>query len=229
MPKLKNQNRKKEIKILEKLLEIIYPPMCSICGAPSKQYLCNKCEKKLNQIEIIPSNVHLVSDTKMTKCIHAFMYEGVIRDLILQYKFDYKPYIYRTFITFFKKNEKLYSIFRNYDIIVPVPISKKRWKNRGYNQSALLAKELAKIYNLKYDDTALIKIKNNPKQSTLNQEERIQNVKNVYKIKNNVNIINKNILLVDDVYTTGATCGECAKILEESGAKFVGVFTIAKD
>ena len=112
---------------------------------------------------------------------------------------------------------------------MPVPISKKRYKLRGYNQSSLLAKEFAEIFNLEFDKEVLIKIKNNPRQSTLSQEERFLNTQGVYKINKNAKIINKNILLLDDVFTTGATCNECAKVLKEAGAKKVGVFTIAKD
>ena len=112
---------------------------------------------------------------------------------------------------------------------MPVPISKARFKNRGYNQSSLLAKEFAKIFNLNLEEKVLIKIRNNPRQSTLSQEGRILNTQGVYKINKSAKIINKNVLILDDVFTTGSTCNECAKVLKESGAKLVGVFTIAKD
>lgn len=209
------------------LLQIIYPPLCSICGAPSQEYLCKKCERKLNQIK-------LTSSEKMTlnyydEVIHGFMYEGIIRNLILQYKFDNKPYIYRTFKNFFKNNKKLYVLFEKYDIIVPVPISISRYLSRGYNQSSLLAKAFAEIFDLEFERRILIKIKNNPRQSTLSQEERFLNTQGVYKINKNDKILNKNVLLLDDVFTTGSTCNECAKVLKEVGASTVGVFTIAKD
>ena len=209
------------------LLQIIYPLFCSICGAPSQEYLCKKCQRKLAQIQLLSGEK--TANKYYDECIHGFIYEGIIRNLILQYKFEHKPYIYKTFKNFFKNNEKLYLLFKKYDIIVPVPISKARLKNRGYNQSSLLAKEFAKSFDLKYQEKALIKIKNNPRQSTLSQEERVLNAQGVYKINKNAKIINKNVLLLDDVYTTGSTCNECAKVLKESGAKTVGVFTIAKD
>lgn len=212
------------------LLQIIYPPMCSICGASSEKYLCKKCEKKLNQIEMISSiEINEKDELFFDEQIHGFMYEGIVRNLILQYKFGQKPYIYKTFKNFFEKNEKLYLLFKKYDIIMPVPISKRRYKNRGYNQSELLAKGLAKVFDMNFEKESLIKIKNNPRQSTLSQEERFLNTKGVYKIKKCDKIIDKNIILVDDVFTTGSTCNECARILKESGAKKVGVFTITKD
>lgn len=212
------------------ILQIIYPPMCSICGAPSEEYLCKKCEKKLKQIEIISSvKTNEKDDIFFDEQFHGFMYDGTVRSLIIQYKFEHKPYIYKTFKTFFEKNEKLYLLFKKYDIIMPVPISKNRYKNRGYNQSELLAKELGKAFNIVFEKDILTKIKNNPQQSSLGQEKRILNAKGVYKINNSDKITDKNILLIDDVFTTGATCNECAKVLKQEGAKRVGVFTITKD
>lgn len=212
------------------LLKIIYPPMCSLCGASSEQYLCKKCERKLNQIQIISSiDRQSNEDVFFDEQIHGFMYEGIIRDLILKYKFEHKPYIYKAFKTFFKKNEKLYVLFQKYDIIVPVPISKVRLKCRGYNQSELLAREFSRLFNLTLEKRVLKKIKNNPRQSTLSQEKRFLNTQGVYKIDKNDKIIDKNVLLLDDVFTTGSTCNECAKVLKEAGAKKIGVFTIAKD
>ena len=230
LPKLPNYQKERRryiINLAQKILQLIYPPTCSICKAPSQEYLCKKCQKKLNQIELLSQENAI--NNYFDECIHGFIYEGIIRKLILQYKFEHKPYIYRTFINFFKKNEKLYLLFKKYDIIVPVPISKNRYKFRGYNQSSLLAKEFAGIFDLDFEGNILIKIKNNPKQSTLSQEERFLNTQGVYKINKNAKIINKNILLLDDVFTTGATCNECAKVLKEAGAGKVGVFTIAKD
>ena len=78
-------------------------------------------------------------------------------------------------------------------------------------------------------DKVISKVKNNNTQSKLNKEERAENVKNVYKITSNKEIINKNILLIDDIYTTGATLNECSRMLKQAGAKKIDVLTIAKD
>ena len=161
--------------------------------------------------------------------IYIFKYKGIIRKLLLEYKFSEKPYLYRSLIFFLEKYQKKILQADFYDIIIPVPISKKRIKKRGYNQSKLITKELANILNIKYEANILIKTKNNIQQSFLNKQQRKQNVKGVYKIKNKHKILNKNILLVDDIYTTGATLNECAKVLKESGAQKIDVFTIAKD
>ena len=116
-----------------------------------------------------------------------------------------------------------------YDIIIPVPISRERQKKRGYNQSLLIAKKIANQLRAKVDINILIKQKNNVQQSTLNKQEREENVIDAYKIINQRKIIDKKILLVDDIYTTGSTVNECSKILNLAGAKKIDVFTIAKD
>ena len=134
-------------------------------------------------------------------------------------------------MNFLKKNEKMCVQIKKYDIIIPVPISKKRFKERGYNQSHLIAVDLAKTLEMKYLKDGLLKIKDNPAQSSLNQDERENNVKNVYKLntiyKDKVYL--KKILLVDDIFTTGSTANECSRILKEAGASQVGILTIAKD
>ena len=116
-----------------------------------------------------------------------------------------------------------------HDIIIPVPISKKRKKERGYNQSLLIARKISSKEKIKLGDKVISKVKNNNTQSKLNKEERAENVKNVYKITKDKEIINKNILLIDDIYTTGATLNECSRMLKQAGAKKIDVLTIAKD
>ena len=112
---------------------------------------------------------------------------------------------------------------------MPIPISKKRMKQRGYNQSALIARNLVKALNIEYKENVLVKIKDNKPQSELGQNERSDNVKGVYDLKNKKQIYHKQILIVDDIFTTGSTTNECAKILKENNANTVGIFTLAKD
>ena len=123
--------------------------------------------------------------------------------------------------------KKYVKLFGSYDIIGAVPIHKKREKDRGYNQSELIAKEIAKnTPNIEYKNI-LKKLKNNHRQSELKMEERLKNVKNVYDVQNKEIIQNKRIILFDDVYTTGSTVNECSKVLKENGAKEILVLTLA--
>jgi ATP-dependent protease ClpP protease subunit len=105
----------------------------------------------------------------------------------------------------------------------------ERLKERGYNQTSLFAREIALIIKKEYQEDNLQKVKENLAQSTLNKQEREENVKDVYKLRDIEIVKNKKILLMDDIYTTGNTLNECSKILKQAGANNVGVFTIAKD
>ena len=203
--------------------------MCGICGKLDKNSLCNKCKIRLEKNSINKIENYKSTSSYFDEHIYLFQYTGEIRDTILKYKFNEKSYIYRTFLEFVKNNEKICAQIKKYDIIMPVPISKKRLKQRGYNQSALIAKNLAKMLNIDYKENILVKIKDNKPQSEMGQEKRKRNVKGVYRIKNKEKINQKKILIIDDIFTTGNTVNECAKVLIENSANIVGVFTIAKD
>lgn len=127
--------------------------------------------------------------------------------------------------------QKSFENLKRYDIIITVPISKQRKKERGYNQSYLVAKEISKIINVPIARNVLYKIKNTVPQSSLNKKQREENAKGVYKIKNIKKVQNKKILIIDDIYTTGNTVNECAKNLIQNGVKRnnIGILTIAKD
>lgn len=233
--------------ILEKILEYIFLPKCGICEKLGEGYLCKDCleelkkyaiiEKKilynssniLNEFEKIENNLEKVEIISKIEKMHIFRYEEKIRNLILQYKFNDKAYLYKTFCEFIVKNKKAFDFIKKYDIIIPVPIHKKRLKTRGYNQSELIAKELAKRTKLIFLKDVLVKKINNNAQSTLNKKEREENIKNVYKLINSEKIKNKDVLIFDDIYTTGATINSCIKELENVGVKNIGILTLAKD
>ena len=203
--------------------------MCGICGKLDKKSLCNKCKIKLQKNAICKIEDYKNTSSYFNEHIYLFQYTGEIRDTILKYKFNEKSYIYRTFLEFIKNNKKICAQIKKYDIIIPVPISKKRLNTRGYNQSALIAKELAKELSIEYSEKILIKIKDNNPQSEMKQDTRKSNVRGVYKTINEEIIYNKKVLIIDDIFTTGSTADECAKVLKENNAESIGVFTLAKD
>ena len=161
--------------------------------------------------------------------IYIFKYQGIIRNLLINYKFNEKPYLVKTFVNFLLNDKNVFEKLQSFDIIVPVPISKKRNKQRGYNQSLLIAKEISKITNQKIVTNCLYKTKNITEQSKLNKEKRIENIKGVYELKNPQILINKKVLLIDDIYTTGSTVNECCKMLQKVKTKEICVLVIAKD
>ena len=209
----------------------IYPQTCGICGKIYPKSLCNKCEIKIKKeldVNIINEGQE-IEDKYFNELMYIFKYEGEIRRLIIDYKFNDKSYIYLTFVNFLLKNEKIFEKIKKYDKIIPVPISKKRLKARGYNQSYLIAKEIAKQTNLEIVNNCLIKTKNIIEQSKLNKEERKQNIQGVYELQNEKLIKDKKILLIDDIYTTGSTVNECSKILRQGNPTEIGILVLAKD
>lgn len=215
--------------IFENILNLIYPPKCGICGKLNETFLCDKCYKILENDAKFSIEKFEKLENEFDEHIYMFKYEGVIRRIILQYKFQEKSYLYKTIVNFLLKNKKMFEIIKTYDTIVPVPISRKRKKTRGYNQSYLIAKDLANIIGIKLENRVLFKTKNIIEQSKLNKEDRLENIKDVYEIKNAKKVLNKKILLFDDIYTTGSTANECCRILKKANPDKIGVLTIAKD
>ncbi len=207
--------------------------MCGICGKLDQNTICRKCKLRLEGItEYGIDNYQDDEEKYFDEHMYIFKYYGKIRNAILDYKFSEKTYIYQTFINFLKNNEKMCVQIKKYDIIMSVPISKKRKIQRGYNQSSIIAKKIAKFLNITYYENILVKKIDNKPQSTLNGIDRKENVKGVYDINKRqfkTNIKDKRILLVDDIFTTGSTVNECSKILRQADANKIGVFTIAKD
>lgn len=213
--------------MINKILEIIFPNVCGICGKIDKHNLCPQCKIKLKKL--IKANITKMSNKNFTNHAYLFTYGGIIREKIIKYKFKDSAYLYKTFAEIIIKNKKMCGFIKNYDIIIPVPIHKKRYKERGYNQSELLASEIAKTLNISIEKRVLIKNVNNTPQSKLSKIERKNNANGVYKIINAQKIKNKKIIIIDDIYTTGSTANECSKLLKQAGASEIAVFTIAKD
>ncbi len=209
------------------LLELVYPNVCGFCNKICKNELCNRCKNKIKKYEI---NIIIKPQNRyFEELISIFKYEGIFREKIIQYKFGDKAYMNNTFAKIILKNEKICGLLKKYDIIIPVPIHKKRKAQRGYNQTQLIANKISKCLNIKLCNNVLVKNKNTIAQSKLNKKKRVQNIKGAFKILNSEKIKGKDILLLDDIYTTGSTANECSKILKKAGAKTVGVLTIAKD
>lgn len=212
---------------VKKLLEIIFPRKCAFCNIIiNEDYTCKKCKKKLEYMCTNYAYEEIIN-RKFENLIYAYFYIGIIREKLLEFKFKNKKFLYK-FLSERLVNEIRKYCIQKFDYIIPVPISFKRYLERGYNQSYLIAKFISKELNKPLIKLGLIKVKNNLKQSTLKIDERLQNVKGAYKVLNSKLINGKNILLVDDIYTTGTTVNECSKVLKASGANKIIVATIAK-
>lgn len=216
--------------LCKEIEKIIFPPCCLICGKLACDIWCSQCKKEIYEKAIFKIENNKDKNLYFEKHLYIYIYKDKIRNLILDYKFNEKSYLYKIFSEIIIKNEKICGILKKYDIMIPVPIHKNRKKQRGYNQSELIARKIAnKIDGIEYKNNVLLKVLHNVPQSSLSKEERKQNVQNVYKIINKEKIKDKKIIIFDDIYTTGNTVNAIAKILKENGAKEIIILTIAKD
>lgn len=216
-------------KKIQKILDIFYPQMCGICEKESRNSLCYECKKEI-QKEFKFTRIYSKNKNFLEQ-YYLFQYKNLIRNLILEMKFQKKSYIYKTIEYFLQNNKKYLEKLKKYDIIIVVPLSWKRRLRRGYNQSQLIAEIISNILQIKIENKILYKTKNIVPQSKLNKKERKENIKGAFKIKNIEEIMNKRILIIDDIYTTGSTLNECSKLLRKNGIKKenIGVLTLAKD
>lgn len=220
----------------DKFLNLIFPPKCGYCGeiTMSQHFICNNCynlstNKYINRCNFCGK---ISMDSKCFECSSKTLYyEKLIfcdeytkefKQKIQLYKFKDKKYYYHFF------TELIYERVKDeeFDLIIPVPISKERYSERGYNQAGLIAKKLSYLLNKPCKSDILVKVKNNKRQSMQSFRNRQISVKNVFKIADILNISNKKILLIDDVFTTGATVNECSRVLKDAGAKNIKVAVI---
>ena len=148
---------------LDDLLFFIYPKSCGICKKIENNFLCEKCERKLKTSELFVNQI-IDYEKDRTKYFdeHAFVfkYDSIIRDKIIQYKFNNKAYLSKMFFEFFVKNKKICGFLKKYDIIIPVPMTYKKIKERGYNQTQLIARLITEnIESLALKEDILIKYK----------------------------------------------------------------------
>ena len=210
-------------------INLIYPLRCLICKVGlsplSDKPLCEVC---WNNIEFNPSPKDCQTSVYFYRCAHfVCIYDGIIKECIHLFK-------YRSKLSLVKPLGKLMIDFahnfldmKNIDLILPVPLSSVKLRQRQFNQAKLLAESLSGTFSKELKDSLLIKIKPGPAQVNLSRVERLKNVQGVFKVKNAEALKDKNVLLVDDVFTTGATANECAKVLLEAGAKRIDVFALA--
>lgn len=221
-------------KIGLKLLDLFLPIECVNCQTEGV-YLCDACFEKLKINN--PEDSKILSANLKTLNLDAVWIAGnyedpLLKKLIIKYKYNFLEPLHKPLSLFLKnfwKNYLLSSsqiIDKNNFLIIPIPLSKKRLKWRGFNQAELLAINFCSYFNYSLS-LNLKKIKNRPPQVSLNEKEREKNLQSVFAFKDK-RLEEKNILLIDDVTTTGATLNEAAIILKKAGAKRVEALVLAK-
>lgn len=208
----------------DSICSIIYEDRCEcvICKQYEENKICSVCKSK---ISFAKGSFFINKEGYRLKCYSVAYYSGTTVELILRlkYKSDFTcGEILAKYLADKIKKENIKVHFLTF-----VPMTKKDFKRRGYNQSKFLAKRVGYILEIPVIKS-LIKIKKTKDQIGLNGEERWNNVNNSFKCVNKHKIIDKNIILIDDVITTGATAFACAKELVKCKANKINILTVAK-
>jgi len=236
-------------KIKNWFLDCVFPKYCLGCGcfleSATKTYLCQSCQNKIiiNSEFFCPICLKRLADSTFKKCQHsnkkssldflgfATSYENpVIKDLIHKYKYAFAKEIRWTLAQtlIFYLNKAFEDDFSRY-ALVAIPLHRRRFNWRGFNQSEEVAKILSVHFRMPILNNCLFRAKQTDSQAGLKDfQKRKLNLENAFALKNQELLKNKNIVLLDDVYTSGATLEEAAKAVKSAGAKRIIGLVIAK-
>lgn len=225
-----------------RISEIFFPSniKCVFCGTEvsGEIAVCEKCYKTLPFIRgksCLKCGGHVLEEDVCIDCAkneHEFVrnfavfdYDGVLRDKILSFKQAGRKHIGYALSWFVY--EKFMSLGIDFDAVIPMPISKERRKERGFNQADILVGNIEEMTGLVNKDI-IKKVKNTPHQTGLSRENRQTNLDSAFVVPDKSLVKGKTLLVVDDIYTTGATLSEVASTLNRAGAKAVYGLTLAR-
>lgn len=221
--------------MLTKLLHFLFPQQCLHCHKIIEQkFLCDECFKtiKFTDDHLYPTSsqcyVRLVGELgiKMGMSMCFFNKETAIQSLMHCLKYGKKPKIGTWIGRMYGEKLLNYHFEKDFDLMIPIPLHKDRLRARGYNQSAMFAKGLSDILNIPVEEKAVIRTRNTVSQTTKPRAERFENVKGAFAVITPNKIKGKNILLIDDTITTGATLMSCGKEILKYQPKSLSVVTI---
>ena len=199
-------------------LRFCAPPLCPICGTPyadrtATDHPCEMC---------------LLSPPPFTTARSLGAYTGVLQNMIHRCKYGYDISLGEFLGDMMARFSYPSFDLNGYTMVMPVPLHTKRLRERGFNQSLLLARAIAGRYKLKLDYLSLIRTTPTPPQTTFGRKEREENVKGAFSVARSFRLQEEKVVLVDDVYTTGSTVRECARVLKRSGVASVAVLTLSR-
>ncbi len=230
----KRNYRKKAGRILEGLLDLVFPARCPVCDrpAPFSELICPECKKKLRYVgqpRCLKCGKHIADDRqeyckgcriiahKYEKGRGLFAYQSAARSM---YRFKYAGR--QEYARFYAQEivEHLGRTIRGWrpDALVPVPVHYTRKRERGYNQAEVLAREIGRRMDFPVDTRLLKRVKKTLPQKMLSDADRQNNLKRAFKIgRNDVKL--KRVIIIDDIYTTGSTIDACAETLKNAGVE----------
>jgi len=196
----------------------IRSPLCPRCGLPypaeeGKDHLCGNC---------------ITSETYVSAARAVGRYESVLLEAIHRFKYQEKTVIGEVLGRFMADYDYPGFRIQDYSMLIPVPLHRKRLRERGFNQSVILARPIAKRHAIPMVFDVLERSLETEPQVKLGRDQRGSNVKGAFAVTDPERVRGENVLLVDDVYTTGSTVMECARVLRKAGAPDVGVLTLAR-
>lgn len=200
-------------------LETITPPFCTICGIPftSKEGISHPCSLCLRK----PPSF------KVARAVGK--YSGPLREAIIELKYKGRGSIARRLGMMMADMVARDPELSDIELLLPVPLHRSRMRERGFNQSELLAKAMGKELGIEVNTSSLIRARRTASQVGLGMEERIKNVAGAFVVARKDAIEGRSLALVDDVMTTGATANECSKTLVKGGARSVSVVVLARE
>lgn len=221
------------------IIGLLFPKKCINCGKGEK-YLCEECLLKIKIVNPVCAYCQKASIDGLTHfscrkrlCMNGFTcfwdYAGVIRRAILALKYKFAKEVSKEIVE--KLVQKLHmecAFLGSNCYLVPIPIHRLRENWRGFNQSSVIGKQIAEKMGWKFRSDVLVKIKRTQAQADLKGKARVSNVRGVYAVNLRYKLKNTSIILFDDVFTTGSTIKEAAKVLKTSGAGKVWGLTIAR-
>ncbi len=229
---------------IETGLSFLYPAQCRVCesvlGLESVPYVCNSCWSKIDVIqqpwcEICgsPNSGELCDDCAANPPQYGKLraianYDNTLQTVIHLFKFEKRKTLAVSLAKLVLNHFPIDIHIAEYDYILPIPIHKKRLQERGFNQAILIANQISKEYGINVSTDTLIKQKNTSPQSSLNRQERQTNIIGAFELQQNAVVTGKRILVLDDVYTTGATVREAVKVLWYADPAEVDVITLAR-
>ena len=224
-----------------RIVDLFFPSnvKCFMCSVDLNDgYICEECKSNIKFINkgCIKCGGSLIGDGDV--CLECKRYErtfdrgycvcdydGKIAEKILKFKNHNGKYLSKPLSKMLLDKYKELNL--DIDIIIPIPIHTNREKERGFNQSELIAEDIAK-YTGKVDLNVVCRKKDTPHQVGLNRENRIENLDNAFELCDGSDVKGKDILLIDDIFTTGTTINECAKFLKKKGANKVYFLCFAR-
>jgi len=221
------------LKLSQKIINAIYPLKCLVCNETvlnsKESYLCKHCQEKIifNRSfyrRAFNGNGKIYYDSIFSP----FLYKGITKHVVHAIKYNKKSQLGICAGRLLAKYITKYKFIKNIDYIIPVPLHPSKLRKRGFNQSIILAKVISDLTKIKLLKNVLYRKKPTSPQPGLSKDQRFKNVKDAFIATNRYNISNARILLVDDIFTTGATAGECSKLLKNKGASYITVATLAR-